>query len=107
MADKPELINEIKAKAWNEAITPRAPGLLSYLSADEWQKGILAWLLLVEKQMTQKLKFGCKTREEDQFVRGQLAVLEEIINLPNAIQATIDQAEASKKHAASRGRAGY
>ncbi len=103
----PTIINDIKIQAWNEAITPRAPALLSLCSSDEFQNGILPWLRSVEKQMTQKLKFGCKTREDDQFVRGQLAILEEIINLPAALKAQIENAAVKQKQAESRGTAGY
>lgn len=102
-----EIVNEAKAKSWNEAIAPRAPALLSYLAADEWVKGISAWLRFFDGEMTTRLKFGCKTRDDDQFVRGQLAVLHDILTLPQQIENYLDAIKEREKQSASRGPAGY
>lgn len=100
-------INELKAKSWNDAIMPRLEAVRSYLTADQWNKGVGAWLKDVDRQLTEKLKFGCKSREDDQFVRGQLAMLKEILDVPVVIDKIIAEQENQKKQANSRGPAGY
>lgn len=80
-----DALNEIKAAAWNQSMAPRLPAISSYLKADEWVKGIGAWLAETKEQMLQKLITGCKSRDEDQFVRGQLAMLVEILELPQEV----------------------
>ena len=102
-----EIVNEAKAKSWNEAIAPRAPALLSYLAADEWVKGVSSWMKFFEAELVTKLKFGCKTRDDDQFVRGQLAILHDILTLPQQIENYLNALEEKKKQSASRGPAGY
>lgn len=102
-----KVVNDIKIAAWNKSIAPRAPSLLSYLSAGEFVEGILPWWRSIEHDLLQKLVVGCKDRDTDQFVRGQIAMIQELIDLPNRIDATIRAKEDSEKKAASRGTAGY
>jgi hypothetical protein len=102
-----DVLNEMKAKAWNESIAPRGAQLRSLLKTDEWLNGIAAWLSFQERELDRKLRFGCKTRDDDQFVRGQLAMLVEILDIPRKLEVIQARNDQQKKHAASRGQAGY
>lgn len=106
MSDKPlpVILNDIKSKAWNESIAPRTVAVRDYFKAEQWTLGVGAWLKSVESALIDKLMFGCKTRDEDQFVRGQIAMLREICDLP----AKIDSLENQKKSkSVPTGTAGY
>lgn len=108
MAEKPaDVINEVKAKAWNLAIAPRAPALLSFVSSDEWLNGIEAWLKSLEQQLDRALRHGSKSRDEDQFLRGKISMCEEILDLPAVLKNFIEEKANREKQAASRGIAGY
>jgi hypothetical protein len=102
-----EVIEDIRAQAWNVSIAPRVPALISLLSTDEWKNGIQAWMLSMEKELDRKLRFGCKTRDDDQFVRGKLSILVELIDLPRILDQHQKMKEERKKMEASRGKAGY
>jgi hypothetical protein len=99
-----DTINELKAKAWNESMAPRIPSLISYFAGDEWQKGIGPWLMHSHDALMSKLITGCKTRDDDQFVRGQLAMLKDMIDLPAKCKHIDDM---RKEVPPQRGTAGY
>jgi hypothetical protein len=85
-----DVVNKLKAQAWNESITPRAESLLSYLRADIYQKGVLAYLKSMEAMAERKLLTGCKTRDDDQYMRGYLVALKEFIGLAEGIEAQVN-----------------
>lgn len=100
-------VNDAKANAWNQTIMPRAEAISAYLKADQWTKGVGAWLKAVNLRLVEVLKRGCKSRDDDQFIRGQLAMLDEIMDLPAMIEKILTEKENQKKQADSRGAAGY
>jgi hypothetical protein len=85
-----EVVNDIKATAWNKAIAPRAESVLSYLRNEQWQKGVGAYLKSCEQQLEKRLLNGCKSRDDDQLVRGQLIMLKEILALPEMIESVVE-----------------
>lgn len=92
MKEKPvsDVVNELKSQAWNEAIAPRAEALLSYLRADLYQKGFLNYYKSVEKLGERKLLTGCKTEREDNFMRGYLVAIKELLAFPEQIESFVE-----------------
>lgn len=101
------IINEARTNAWNEFITPRLESMRGWMSGDEWQKGFVAYHNSVIAQLLDKLVTGCKSREDDQFVRGQIAVLKQVVGFKEMVLRQIDAIERNKKADESRGAAGY
>jgi hypothetical protein len=108
MADKLEnVLQEIKAKAWESSIAPRAEGLLSLLRGDFYQNGVVAWMKSQEQELVKQLRIGSKTRDDDQFIRGQLSTLGQIIDLADNIQNYLTAKAENDKRRASIGRTSY
>ena len=110
MSDEEKIIdqqNEAKVTAWNKFITPRLDYFRSLMSGEDWKKGVGGWLETLREDRTQHLKRKSNTREDDCFIKGQIAMLDEILELPSAIERHIAATENAKKQAKSRGSAGY
>ena len=101
------IINEARTNAWNEFVTPRLESLRGWMAGDEWQKGFVAYHNSVIAQLLDRLVTGCKSREEDQFVRGQIATLRQVVSFREMVTKQIDAIERNKKADESRGSAGY
>jgi hypothetical protein len=101
------IINEARTNAWNENVTPRLESLRGWMAGDEWTKGFVAYHNSVIAQLLDKLLTGCKTRDDDQFVRGQIAVLKQVVSFRDMVLKQIDAIERNKKSDDTRGQAGY
>jgi hypothetical protein len=102
-----EILNDAKTKAWNQSISPKLESLRAWFSGPEWKDGVGNYLRFVTQQQTQNLVRGCKTRDEDQYLRGLIAGLQQVVEMPQAIERQIELIEQNKKQAESRGDAGY
>lgn len=84
------VVDDLRIQSWNTAIAPRAESLLSYLRADIYQRGVVAYLKSMEILGQQKLLTGCKTPREDDFMRGYLVALKEFIAMADGIEAYVN-----------------
>jgi hypothetical protein len=101
-----EIINDAKTKEWNQAISPRLESLRAWFSSNEWKDGVLAYLNSVLNQRREHLERKGNEFGDDQFIKGQIAMLKQIMTLPNVIEKQIELAE-KNKGSGSRGDAGY
>lgn len=101
------IINEARTNAYNEHISTRLESLRGWTAGDEWAKGFVPYHNSVIAQLLDKLLTGCKTRDEDQFVRGQIAVLKQIVGFRDMVLRHIDAIERNKNKDDERGAAGY
>ena len=93
MAEKkpqPVPLESIRVQSWNTCIAPRAEALLSYLRHEVYQKGIVEYLRTMEVLGEKQLLTGCKTRDDDQFIRGYLVCLKEMIAFSDLIEQTVE-----------------
>jgi hypothetical protein len=100
------MTEEIKSKAWNEAITPRLETLRAWFGSSEWKDGVRAYLNEVLSQRREHLENKGNEHGSDQFIKGQIAMLKEIIAIPTVIDRHIELAE-KNKDGAPKGDAGY
>jgi hypothetical protein len=101
-----EVLNEIKTKAWNAAISPRLTALRAWYSGAEWKEGVSAYLNQQLLKRREHLEERGNDPRDDQYIKGQIAMLKEILAIPVFIEQQIEQAEKNKK-AAPSGDAGY
>lgn len=85
-----DVVNELKAKSWNECVAPRAESLLTYLRAEIYQKGFLAYLKSVETLGEKKLLTGCKSRDDDQYMRGYLVAMKEVLGFADLLEEMVN-----------------
>ena len=93
MAEKkpqPVPLESIRVQSWNTCIAPRAEALLSYLRHEVYQKGIVEYLRTMESLGEKQLLTGCKTRDDDQFMRGYLTSIKEVLSWPEQIEQTVE-----------------
>jgi hypothetical protein len=103
---KVEAANVAKAAEWNAAISPRLVALRAWFSGPEWKEGISVYLNKVLMHRREHLEKIDNDARDDQFIKGQIASLKEILAIPLFIEKQIAQAEQNKKTAPS-GDAGY
>lgn len=97
-----EVVNEIKAKAWNECITPRLEPLRAFLHQQEWQEGIAAFLKRqTELQIKQIARLGTNSID-DKFILGRISAFNEVLELPQVIENHITQVERKQTEAKNR-----
>lgn len=84
------VVEDIRVKSWNQCIAPRADPLLSYLRAEIYQKGIAAYLKSCEALAEQRLLTGCKTEREDNFQRGYIVALKDILSMADQIENYVE-----------------
>ena len=99
-------LNNARAREWNHTISPRLAALHSWFLADEWQKGIGAYLcyMLEEKRLMLE---GVSTPDTSlDFIRGQIFMLREFLALPAVIDRQIEMIE-KNLDAGPKGDAGY
>ena len=99
--------NAAKTTAWNKFIAPRLEYFRTLMTGDEWKTGIGGWLESLRDDRTLHLKRKSNTHEDDLFIKGQIAMLQEILDLPSNIELHIGANEKAKEQANSRGPAGY
>lgn len=100
-------VNEIKAKAWNECITPRLDAIRAWFKADVWREAVGAYLAYNLKQLQVQLNKGCESQREEDRLRGRILMLSDLLDMPNVIENNIAQADAQKHKAGPGGKAGY
>ena len=98
--------NESKTKQWNECISPRLTALHSWFLSDEWLKGVRPYLNAVMEQRQGHLEELKNEVKDDYFIKGQIAMLRQIMSLPSVIDNQIKQIEENQKRKPS-GDAGY
>lgn len=84
------VVEDIRIHSWNTLIAPRAEALLSYLRAEVYQKGVVGYLKSMETLGEKKLLTGCKTEREDNFMRGYLVALKEILAMADQIENYVE-----------------
>jgi hypothetical protein len=55
-----------------------------------WKQGLQAWLAALAKLTTADVVYGHNTEEQRNIKRGMVMAFEQIINLPAAIQSSLD-----------------
>jgi hypothetical protein len=88
-----EIVNDVKSNSWNRHMVPRLKSVDSYLHSETWEKGPQAYLEENYKLLNDKLITGCKSRDDDQFVRGQLVMLRDLINLRDQVRSILERPE--------------
>ena len=106
-------LEEIKAKAWNESISPRLEALRAWFESTEWTQGIAPYLrgrfdAFLDKKLAGN---STLTHEQEKFIDGQMAMLRELLTFPQVIRQNIELADQQKKQNEARahsvGSAGY
>jgi len=105
MSDQQNEVNEIKAKAWNDCITPRLEAIRGWFHSDTWSHGVGAYLSYQKNQLQKKLNAGLPNQRDEDKLRGQIVMLEELLDLPGVIDNHIDTANKQKN--TPKGNAGY
>jgi|SRR6476660_2867387 len=100
------IINDAKTDAYNQHISNRLESLRGWTAGDEWAKGFHAYHSAALAQLLRHLIHGCKTRDEDQFLRGKIAAMEEVIGFRDMILRQIEAVERNKDRG-PKGDAGY
>ena len=101
-----DISNEQKTKEWNECISPRLESLRAWFSSDDWTKGINSYLGNVLQGRRQHLERQGNDALTDQFIKGQISMLREIMEMPSVIGKQIELVEKNKL-AGPKGDAGY
>jgi hypothetical protein len=101
-----EVLSKTGTKEWNEAISCRLEALRSYLSQDEWEKGISIHLKAVMGNAIAKILGEQLTPESVSYLRGFCAALKMVASLPQSVEGAIST-EASKTKTGPQGDAGY
>jgi hypothetical protein len=95
--------NEIKAQSWNECIVPNLDAVAQWLAHPQWNEMVARYLKTVEERFIAELiSSKDRTREQERFLAGEIAMLREIIALPHAVRNSIKQKETAKKQESSR-----
>jgi hypothetical protein len=101
-----EYANESKTKQWNECISNRLEELRGWFTADSWTKGVRPYLNAILSDRREHMEKQDNEPKSDQFIKGQIAMLKQIMAIPMVIDNQIAQIEANKKVKPS-GDAGY
>lgn len=91
-------VNEAKTNAWNKHISAKLEAVQVWLKQDP---GVWAYLTAQMQTQVDQLIRGCSSRDDDQYVRGRIAMLREIIHLPEGIAAQLEAADHNRKLQAS------
>ncbi len=91
--------NEIKTAQWNAAITPRLVALRAWYSGSEWKDGIRSYLNGVLQDRREHLEQVSNEHGADQFIKGQIVMLKQIMSIPEVIDRQIELTEKNKKNA--------
>lgn len=106
MKENSDVANDTKTAQWNEAISPRLTSLRAWFSGPEWKDGLRNYLNQVLMQRREHLEKMENDARGDQFIKGQIAAIKEVLAIPLFIEKQLEQAEKNKK-AAPSGDAGY
>jgi hypothetical protein len=107
MSEPSNEINEIKAKSWNECISPRLESIVRWFKHEEWTLGTGAFLAHQKNQLQKLLNVGCDTQRKEDQLRGRIQMLEELLEMPSVIARQIELSENEKKRPTPSGTAGY
>lgn len=97
--------NELKTKAWNEAISPRLIPLRAWFNSPEWKEGVRQYLNFILEQKRDTLERP-EAGPTDQFIKGQISAFKEVLALPLFIEKQIEITEKNKE-LVPKGDAGY
>lgn len=98
--------NEAKTKDWNESISPRLESLRSWFNDDNWKQGAGAYLKSQLARRQQHLEAIENDPRSDQFIKGQISMLRQILALPDVIDRQIELLSKATTHH-PKGDAGY
>ena|ERR1700678_2174663 len=101
-----DILANTGTKAWNEAIASRLESMKSYLSQDEWQKGVGVHLKAMQGEAIKKLLGSGLPAEGYNYLRGFIAGLRFAASLPESVDAAI-AGEELKQKSGPKGDAGY
>jgi hypothetical protein len=113
MSEATNPIDEAGAKSWNECIKPRLESIRGWYTDGAWHSGVAPYLRNRLNLYVDQLVQGNSTRthEQDRFMAGQIAMMKEILALPDMIDRAIDTIEKlkaqEKQRTESVGKAGY
>jgi hypothetical protein len=99
-------VNESRTEQWNKAISPRLVSLRNWFADENWKTGVGAYLNSVLAERREHHEKENNDRDADQFIKGQIAMLKQIIDLPVVIERQIAQSE-KNKNSGPTGDAGY
>lgn|SRR5262249_27693162 len=98
--------NQQMVQEWNESISPRLESIRAWFSSDEWKKGVQAYLSNVLLHLREELEKKDNTPALDQYTKGQIDMLKQLIRIPDVIEKQIELI-AQNKASGPRGDAGY
>lgn len=98
--------NEVRAAEWNKCISSRLEAMRSWYAHDEYRKGLFPYLMTMLSQRREHLEKKGNNAGDDQFIKGQIAMLKELMDIPATIDRQIALTEEAKKSHPS-GEAGY
>lgn len=115
MNDSPQTnpIDEAGAKSWNECIKPRLESIRGWYTDGAWTAGVAPYLRNRLNMYIDQLVQGNSTRthEQDRFMAGQIAMMKEILAMPEAVGRAIEVIDKNKeqqeKLKKSIGKSGY
>jgi len=93
-------------KEWNGTISPRLESIRAWFTADEWKKGVQAYLSNVLMHLRENLEKKDNSPALDQYTKGQIDMLKQLIRIPDVIEKQIELI-AKNKESVPRGDAGY
>lgn len=94
--------NEIAVKKYNESIAPRAKSIVAWFKNPEWTEGVRPYYSYLLETYRDELEKPGTTNE---FTKGQISVLKEILNFPSFIERQVEMSEKPQPH--PQGDAGY
>ena len=92
-----ETLEKRSTKAWQESISSRLESMRSYLSADEWEKGVGPFLRSVQGHSILRILNEKCDQDQVHFLRGFAAGLQLAISLPASVEAQISQEQNKAK----------
>ena len=104
--EKPQDENESRVQYWNECISPRLEVMRSWFLSEAWKKGLHPYMNLMLGQRRDHLERQANDTASDQFIKGQIAMLKQIMGIPDVINNQIEQIKANQEKGPS-GDAGY
>ena len=100
--------NSERGNAWNVYISPRLVALRSHFADAAWKEALYPYMKLIYDQQVDGLIHarGGKPGDDD-YLRGRISMLSELMALPEAVEKMLAAKDAAKKKEVSRGQAGY
>lgn len=102
-----QLSNEIKARSWNDCITPNLESIRTWFNMDPWTQGVGAYLRDVKERLLDNLMKRGHSERDQEFIMGQIAMLREILQFPETVRKQLDNKAKANQQPRPQGEAGY